>query len=270
MTPHGAVGEDEGEGAMIAPHIKTMRQTAPPSRKKHAQEVLRRLQAYYGHREWSARRGPLEELIYTVLSQNTSDANTDRTYPRLRERFPTWQAVLDADLADIADAIKLGGLSQIKAPRIQGILRAIQDKQGNLDLSFLEDMPMPEAKAWLRNLPGVGPKTAACVLLFALDMPALPVDTHVHRVARRLGLIDDNTPADKAHDELEALVAPDQVYQFHMDLIEHGRRVCKAPKPRCEACVLYDICPSSTVTPPGGDWRAAKLQQMGRTSGAEV
>ncbi|MBI4328378.1 MAG: endonuclease III [Chloroflexi bacterium] len=186
-------------------------------------------------------------MVFTVLSQHTSDANAFRTYDSLHRRFPTWEDVARADPGEVATAIKSGGLSQIKAPRIIRILQRIQKERGSLDLSFLDAMPLEEARAWLRALPGVGPKTAACVLLFSFGLPALPVDTHVHRVARRLGLVDGKASAERSQEELESLLAPEQVYQFHVDLITHGRQVCKAPRPRCEACVLNDICPSSTV-----------------------
>ena len=210
--------------------------------------IFERLQDHYGPRRWVHCRGPLDELIYTVLSQNTSDANTDRTFASLKARFPDWRTVQQASAGEIADAIKLGGLSQVKAPRIRAILAAIEAERGELDLEFLRDLRMDEAREWLIALPGVGPKTAACVLLFSFGLPAMPVDTHVHRVSKRLGFIDEKTPADKAHPLIERLVAPEDVYQFHMDLIEHGRRVCHARRPRCDACPLSDVCPSSTTS----------------------
>ena len=210
--------------------------------------VFERLRDHYGSRQWTQRRGPLDELIYTVLSQNTSDANTDRTFAALRARFPDWRAVQAASPDLIADAIKLGGLSRIKAPRILAILAAVEADRGGLDLEFLRELPMEEAREWLTALPGVGPKTAACVLLFSFGLPAMPVDTHVHRLSKRLGFIGDRTPADKAHPMIEGLVAPGDVHQFHVDLIEHGRRVCHARRPRCGDCVLSDVCPSSTTS----------------------
>ena len=215
--------------------------------RRQTQAVQDRLRAHYGPRTWEARREPLDELVFTVLSQHTSDINTFRTHASLVKRFPTWGAVMSAEVAAVAEAIKMGGLSRVKAPRIQAILRDIEEKRGDLDLTFLRDLSLEEGRRWLLDLPGVGPKTAACVLLFSLGKPALPVDTHVHRVARRLGLIDQKTTADKAHPALEALVQPEQVYNFHVDLIEHGRQVCHAQRPACEVCVLNDICPSSQV-----------------------
>ena len=201
----------------------------------------------HGRREWIKRRDPLDELVYTVLSQHTSDANTDRTFARLKSRFPDWPAVRHATPEAVADAIRLGGLSRIKAPRIQAILAAIQSDRGNLDLTFLSELALEDARDWLTALPGVGPKTAACVLLFSFGLPAMPVDTHVHRISKRLGLIGPKVPADKAHPIIEGLVEPEDVYQFHVDLIDHGRQICKAQRPRCGDCVLNDICRSSTV-----------------------
>ena len=215
-------------------------------RAERAQAVYQRLADHYGEREWERREEPLEELIFTVLSQHTSDANTFRTFADLRAAFPTWQEVIDAPSEAVAEAIKGGGLSRIKAPRIQAILRSIKEQRGELNIDFLGDLPLDEARSWLLALPGVGQKTAACVLLFSFGMPALPVDTHVHRVSGRLGLITKKTNADKAHSALEALVDTAQVYQFHVDLIEHGRGVCHARKPACGDCVLSDICPGST------------------------
>ena len=207
------------------------------------EEVLRLLQAEYGQREWTPDRDPISTLIATVLSQNTSDANSNRAFKSLRSAFDTWDAVADAGTHEIAGAIRLGGLAEVKAKRIRLILEKIRVERGALDLSFLEAMPLDEARAWLRQLPGVGPKTAGCVLLFSLGMPALPVDTHVLRVARRLGLIGPGVNAERAHELLEAMVPPAQVYSFHLDMIEHGRRVCKAQRPRCHLCVLQEPCP---------------------------
>ena len=227
-------------------HAMSLRRGRTTVRARRAQEVYRLLFDHYGERVWESRAEPLDELIYTVLSQHTSDLNTDRTFADLRAAFPTWRAVMDAPLETVADAIKGGGLSKIKAPRIQAILRSIQEQRGEMNIDFIGDLPLEEARSWLLDLPGVGQKTAACVLLFSFGLPALPVDTHVHRVSGRLGLITRKTNADKAHAALEALVDESQVYQYHVDLIEHGRRVCHARKPNCGGCVLSEICPSST------------------------
>ena len=152
-----------------------------------------------------------------------------------------------AEAGEIADAIRIGGLADIKAVRIQDILRRIQAERGSLDLGFLSRMEMAEARAWLRALPGVGPKTAACVLLFSLGMPAMPVDTHVYRVTRRLGLISAGTSVEKAHEILEAMVPPGDIYEVHILLVEHGRRTCRAQRPACPSCVLREICPSAAA-----------------------
>ena len=155
-----------------------------------------------------------------------------------------------ADVSELAEAIRAGGLADIKARRIKLILHEIREKQGSLDLSFLDNVGLAEAKAWLRQLPGVGPKTAGCVLLFSLGKPAMPVDTHVFRVAKRLGLIDARVSVEKAHEILESLVPPKNVYEFHILMVEHGRRACKAQRPRCTVCVLKGLCPSSRLLPP--------------------
>lgn len=212
-----------------------------------ALEVIAALRDLYGPQPWRLRNEPITELIETILSQNTSDLNSHRAFGSLWERFGSWRAIQEAPVDEVATAIHIGGLSRVKAPRIQAVLEELQRRTGGWDLSFLRDLPLPEAKAWLRSLPGVGPKTAACVLLFAVGLPALPVDTHVYRVARRLGLIEQRLSPDDAHEALERLVAPEQVYEFHMLLIQHGRRLCKAPRPLCHACPLNDICPSSLV-----------------------
>jgi endonuclease-3 len=185
---------------------------------------------------------PLDELIATILSQNTSDVNSDRAFRRLKERFPTWMEVLEADPKEVYEAIKPAGLGAIKTPRIQQTLEEILVQRGELSLDFLADMEMDEARGWLCSLKGIGPKTAACVLMFALDMPALPVDTHVHRVSRRLGLIGPRISAEKAHYLLESVVPPKAVLPFHINMIRHGRRVCRALNPQCTGCPLYDLC----------------------------
>ena len=237
-----------------------------PTPKPHANvarvpEIIARLDEAYGIPEWRPHQDPLSELVLTILSQNTSDANSGRAFVRLLEAFPTWDAVMDAPLPELIAAIQPGGLAPTKAPRIQAVLREVQKRRGGFDLAFLADVPLEEARAWLGSLRGVGPKTVACVLLFALGRPAMPVDTHVFRVAGRLGLIPQRAgnaamTAEKAHALLEAAVAPDDYYAFHIGLIKHGRRTCAAQRPRCEACVLRELCPSAgkfgRVTPPNG------------------
>ena len=209
------------------------------------QEAYRLLEPEYGPSEWEARYDPISELMFTILSQHTSDINALKAYESLLDAFDSWERVSLASPEDIAGAIWIGGLSKVKAPRIKAVLQAIQEKRGDLDLHFLKELPLPEAKAWLRELPGVGPKTAAIVLCFALGMPAMPVDTHIYRVSKRLGFLGDKTTAEQAHDILEAAVAPEQVFAFHVYLITHGRRVCKARRPLCEGCALKRGCPSA-------------------------
>jgi len=206
------------------------------------QHVAAALARTYGELEWRPRIDPLSELVLTILSQNTSDTNRDRAYDQMKARFSTWEAVLDAPTHELADAIRPGGLANIKAPRIQEVLRLILQERGALNLDFLYDMPVEEAKAWLSGFKGVGPKTAACVLMFACGMPVLPVDTHVYRVSQRLGLIDQRTNPEKAHTVLEDMLAPEQRYPFHIHMITHGRQVCKAQRPLCEICVLRELC----------------------------
>lgn len=206
-------------------------------------EVISRLSALYGEPVWRPHGDPMSELVLTILSQNTSDANSGRAFMRLRSRFGTWEELLAADPDEIVPEIQAGGLARIKAPRIKAALEAVYERRGSFDIEFLRDLPLEEAKAWLRELKGVGPKTAACVLMFALGRPALPVDTHVHRVAQRLGLVPAKAGAAQAHDILEAMLAPDEVYPFHISLIKHGRRLCRAQRPLCERCPLLEGCP---------------------------
>jgi len=210
-------------------------------------EIIRRLSALYGKPAWRPHGDAMSELVLTILSQNTSDSNSGRAFMRLKERFPTWEAVMHAPVGELEAAIAVGGLAKQKAPRISASLRAVYKARGRWDLEFLRDMPLGEAKSWLRSLNGVGPKTAACVLMFALGRPALPVDTHVHRVAQRLGLVPVKASAEKAHDILEAMLAPDEVYPFHISLIKHGRRLCRAQRPLCTECPLLEGCPHGRV-----------------------
>jgi len=211
--------------------------------------IMARLSEVYGWPEPMPHGDPLAELILTVLSQNTADTNSGRAFTQLMRRYPSWEAVADAPLPELVETIQRGGLAQQKAPRIQAILRTVRERSGDWDLGFLEGMELAEAREWLRSLPGVGPKTAACVLLFALGRPAMPVDTHVERVAKRLGLIPPKLTAEQAHDALEAIVDPKDYYPFHMLLIKHGRRLCGARRPLCERCPLEPECPASRLKP---------------------
>jgi endonuclease-3 len=191
---------------------------------------------------------PLDSLMLTVLSQNTTDANSGRAFEQLTARFPTWEAVLATPARDVADTIRSGGLAEIKSGRLKQILARIEEDRGRLDLSFLKRMPIGEARDYLLDLPGVGRKTAAVVMLFSLGMPAFPVDTHVLRVSKRLGLIPPGTTMDKAHDLFEDIVDAEVMSDLHLGLIRHGRTVCIARRPKCPACALMDLCPQVGVT----------------------
>ncbi len=215
-------------------------------RRELVARVYERLVETYGIPEWEPDGDALGGLVATVLSQHTSDVNSDRAYRRLRERFPTWEAVRDAPQAEVEEAIRPGGLAAVKAARIQEILRVLSARMGGgapeAALADLGALPQDEALARLRELPGVGPKTAACVLLFSLGKPAFPVDTHVLRVTRRLGLIGPHTTAEAAHEELAALIPPEWRHTMHVNLIRLGRQMCYARKPACERCPLRAEC----------------------------
>lgn len=210
--------------------------------KQQAQEVYQRLLDEYGEPDWRPHLSPVAELVSTILSQNTNDTNRDRAFDSLREKFPTWEEVRDAPLDEIIDAIRVAGLANQKGPRIKNALQKITEQEGKISLAFLEDMTVEEAKSWLTDLKGVGPKTAAIVLLFALKMPAFPVDTHVHRVSGRIGLRPEKMNASKSHQYLETLFTEDQFYTAHLNFIRHGREICGARDPQCDICPLNDIC----------------------------
>jgi endonuclease III len=207
--------------------------------RRRLRTIRDRLRREYGRPVLRAHRAPIDELILTVLSQNTNDRNRDVAWARLRERLPSWGAVREAPVREIEDAIRPGGLAPTKAVRIKRILEAI----GEDDLCWLEDAPLEEARDYLCDLPGVGRKTAACVLLFSFGRPEVPVDTHVYRVASRLGLIRPGASFDEAHDEMLRLVDPEDAYEVHVLLIRHGRRTCVARAPRCSECPLRRMCP---------------------------
>jgi len=209
-------------------------------------EVIKLLEQEYGPCQWQADRDPIDVLIETILSQNTSDANSGRAFASLKGSFANWRAVASAPIEHIAEVIKCGGLSQIKAARIKQVLGQIEREQGRITLDFLKSRTMTEAEDYLMRLPGVGHKTASCVLLFSLGKPSLPVDTHIFRLAKRLGLIDSKVSIEKVPRLLQAQVPPSKVYQFHVHMIEHGRRICRARQPRCHDCVLSRVCPSSS------------------------
>lgn len=209
------------------------------------EEVIELLEQEYGPTEWHVDRDPVDVLIGTILSQNTSDVNSGRAFASLKASLHSWEAVASAPVEYIAQAIKRGGLSRIKAIRIKQILEQIENEQGRISLDYLKSKSVAEAEEYLMRLPGVGHKTARCVLLFSLGKPSLPIDTHIFRVAKRLGLIGSKVSIEKAHSLLQEQVPPYKVYQFHVHMIEHGRRVCHARQPRCNRCILKSYCPSS-------------------------
>lgn len=233
------MSEVQGEGQALSPAATPADSADRPSL---AGLVHDRLLRAYGPRRWRPHGTPLDELIATILSQHTSDANSARAFDSLRRAFPTWDRVLAAPEADVAEAIRVGGLARVKAPRIKALLADLAERYGALSLDFLAELSTADARAVLEAIPGVGPKTAACVMLFSLGRPALPVDTHVHRVSERLGLVPAGLSAERVERELEASLPPDAYYAFHINLIAHGRGVCKAQRPRCEGCALADLC----------------------------
>jgi endonuclease-3 len=202
--------------------------------------IRARLRELYGAPGQRPHGRPLEELVLTVLSQSTNDRNRDVAYRRLRERFPSWEAVRDAPVEEIEEAIRPGGISNVKSARIQAILRAIGDP---LDLGWLADVPVAEARAYLMELPGVGRKTAACVLLFAFGAHDVPVDTHVARVGQRLRLLRPGASFEALHDQMLAVTPPGAELELHLNLLRHGRRTCHAQRPACPECALRRMCP---------------------------
>jgi endonuclease-3 len=207
-----------------------------------AAQIHHRLLAAYGVPTWRPHYEPVDELVLTFLSQSTSDVNSGRAFQALRARYPTWQAVLAAPLDELVETIRSGGMARQKAPRIQAALRRIQAERGAFDIDFLADLPVDEAMRWLTSFDGIGHKTASIVLLFCFDKPAFPVDTHVGRVTRRLGLAGPNDSEEKIKEIWEGLVPAEWFYPLHLNLISHGRRICSARAPKCADCGLNDIC----------------------------
>jgi endonuclease III len=225
--------------------------TASAPSRARVVRIRDRLREVYGVPLMRPHDHPIAELILTVLSQSTNDRNRDVAYLRLRERFPTWQAVRDAAVVDVEEAIRPGGISNVKSVRIQGILRAItadpRDPPHELSLDWLARAPLEQARDYLVGLPGVGRKTAACVLLFAYGRREVPVDTHVSRVGTRLGLLTPAAPFTRLHDEMLALTPPGQELELHVNLLRHGRRTCHARAPACDRCALAGMCPSRSA-----------------------
>lgn len=225
--------------------------TADPALIEKAQEVYRRLASAFGLPAWDNHTPPLDELVNTILSQNTNDRNRDLAYNNLRERFATWEAVRDADPQEVIEAIRPAGLANQKGPRIQNVLRQITLERGSLNLDFLYDLTPEEAFAWLTKFKGVGPKTASIVLQFSLSKPAFPVDTHVYRVSGRIGLRPPRMTVEQAHDHLARLFTADQYGPGHLNLIRLGREICHARKPECPICPVRDLCDYYRSPAPG-------------------
>jgi endonuclease-3 len=209
---------------------------------KLARQAHQRLLEFYGQPVWQNPLAPVDELVSTILSQNTNDTNRDRAFESLIGNFPTWEVVRDARPSSVVAAIRLAGLSNQKGPRIQQVLKDITVERGSLDLGFLKDLPLEEARAWLMKHKGVGPKTAAIVLLFSLGRPAFPVDTHIFRVTGRIGLLPEKMTVVQAHLHLEKLFPPDAYYAAHLNIIRLGREICSARKPACPVCPLRTLC----------------------------
>ena len=210
--------------------------------KEKALKVHNNLLEAFGEPIWRNPLPPVDELVSTILSQNTNDVNRDRAFDSLREKFPTWEQVRDADQDEIIEAVRVAGLANQKGPRIQQVLRDITEERGSLDLSFLKEMPLEEARDWLTKFKGVGPKTAAIVLCFSLGRPAFPVDTHVYRVTGRIGLRPEKLSVEQAHPYLEDVFPPETYYAAHLNIIRLGREVCGARKPNCPVCPVRDLC----------------------------
>ncbi|MCY3865680.1 MAG: endonuclease III [Chloroflexi bacterium] len=211
-------------------------------RKAKYAPIAAALTAVYGELDWSRNQDGMDELVSCILSQSTNDMNRDRAFARLKERFPNWEAVRFAALDDLIDAVRPAGLANQKAPRIQDALTVIFETAGEYNIDFLNDLPLDEAKTWLVSLKGIGPKTAAIVLCFAYGRPAFPVDTHIFRVCKRVGFLPEKLSADDAHPVMEAIAPPEDYYQFHIQVIQHGRDTCHARKPACDRCPISGHC----------------------------
>ena len=209
---------------------------------KRALQIHERLLEFYGEPIWRNPLPAMDELVSTILSQNTNDINRDRGFHALRAKFRTWEEVRDAPANEVIEAIRPAGLANQKGPRIQQVLRSITQERGSLDLSFLADLPAEEARAWLMRFNGVGPKTAAIVLCFSLGKPAFPVDTHIYRVTGRIGLRPERMTVEQAHPHLEGLFPPRTYYAANLNIIRLGREICKARRPRCEVCPIIELC----------------------------
>jgi endonuclease III len=226
---------------------------------KSAGKIHETLLQFYGYPEWRNPLPPLDELISTILSQNTNDINRDRAFEALKNRFPTWEAVRDAKEELVIDTIRTAGLANQKGPRIQNILRQVTSQCGLLDLGFLKDMSTQDASDWLTQFKGVGPKTAAIVLLFSLKKPAFPVDTHIYRVSGRISLRPKKMNAEQTHKYLERCFSEDMYYPVHLNMIRLGREICLSRNPKCDQCPLSDLC----------DYYSEKYTNVGSNLGSD-
>ena len=215
----------------------------------------------YGRPERHASGNPLDGLIGTILSQNTTSTNSRAAFQELKRRFPTWERCLSADVAEVIDAIRPAGLAELRGPRIVQILRSLREEQGSLDIDFVCEMPVGQAADYLQSFPGVGPKTAACVLLFSCGRQVFPVDTHVDRLTKRLGWVSEKLPPESIQKELQPLISGPSRYALHVNLIAHGRVVCRPRKPRCDECPLLEHCPAGQMKAAGiGEVSELKLR----------
>ncbi len=219
-----------------------------PANKKQMAAVLQRLVTVFGNPTWRTPLPAVDELVSTILSQNTNDVNRDRAFHELKSRFPDWNQVRQANEEEIIETIRVAGLANQKGPRIKSVLNQIYEETGGLDLNFLADLPVDKARAWLLRFKGVGLKTAAIVLQFSLNRPAFPVDTHIYRVSRRLGLRPEAMNLEKTHLLMEELANPEDYYAGHLNLIRLGREFCHARKPECPRCPVNDLCPYPNKT----------------------
>ena len=242
MSARRSAPTHTGRARKVTARRKPTPRPPPRAQLRLALEVQRRLLETYGEPTWRTPLPPVDELVSTILSQNTNDDNRDRAFSALRARFPSWEAVRDARPQAVIRAIRTAGLANLKGPRIQQALQAITAERGRLELDFLRELTPEAARDWLLQLKGVGPKTAAIVLQFSLGTPAFPVDTHIHRVSGRLGLRPEKASAEQAHTILARIFPPESYYSAHLNLIQHGRQVCKARRPLCERCPLTDLC----------------------------
>ena len=205
-------------------------------------QVQDRLRHRFGTPTWHVKLPAVDELVCTILSQNTNDINRDKAFKALKERYPNWEAVRDADPAELRSVIRIAGLANQKGPNIQAALRDITEERGEIDLDWLKEKDPEEARKWLVKLRGVGPKTAAIVMVFALGMPAFPVDTHIYRVTGRIGLRPRDLDISKTHAYMEQIADPDDFGSLHLNLINLGREICQARKPKCPICPIIDLC----------------------------